>query len=79
MTEHTHHWLCEPPAGATSKARCKTCGEESEFANSFTVEQTSPWSSSNRNRAKNSARASTVERHAKTRKEKLMREMQRKS
>ncbi|HEU4759664.1 MAG TPA: hypothetical protein VFT91_06740 [Dehalococcoidia bacterium] len=29
-----HHWLIETPRGATSKGRCKRCGEEREFRNS---------------------------------------------
>ena len=29
-----HHWLIESPSGATSKGRCKRCGEEREFRNS---------------------------------------------
>jgi hypothetical protein len=29
-----HHWLIEPPAGPTSKGRCKRCGEERYFINS---------------------------------------------
>ena len=30
-----HHWVIEPPNGAVSKGRCKSCGEEQEFRNSF--------------------------------------------
>ena len=30
-----HHWVIEPPNGAVSKGRCKACGEEKEFRNSF--------------------------------------------
>ena len=29
-----HHWIIETPRGATSKGRCKRCGEEREFRNS---------------------------------------------
>ena len=31
-----HHWLIETPRGATSRGRCKRCGEEREFRNSAT-------------------------------------------
>ncbi len=31
-----HHWLIETPQGATSRGRCKRCGEEREFRNSAT-------------------------------------------
>jgi len=31
-----HHWLIESPHGATSRGRCKRCGEEREFRNSAT-------------------------------------------
>jgi hypothetical protein len=30
-----HHWVIDPPNGAVSKGRCKACGEEKEFRNSF--------------------------------------------
>ena len=30
-----HHWVIDPPNGAVSKGRCKVCGEEKEFRNSF--------------------------------------------
>ena len=30
-----HHWVIDPPNGAISKGRCKVCGEEKEFRNSF--------------------------------------------
>jgi hypothetical protein len=30
-----HHWVIDPPNGAVSKGRCKACGEEREFRNSF--------------------------------------------
>ncbi len=30
-----HHWVIEPPNGAVSPARCKRCGAQSEFRNSF--------------------------------------------
>jgi hypothetical protein len=30
-----HHWIIEPPAGATSMGRCKRCGAEKEFPNSL--------------------------------------------
>lgn len=30
-----HHWIIDPPNGAVSKGRCKACGEEQEFRNSF--------------------------------------------
>ncbi len=29
-----HHWLIESPSGATSRGRCKRCGEERDFRNS---------------------------------------------
>jgi hypothetical protein len=32
--EHVHHWLCEPPSGVYSEAKCKYCGEETKFRNS---------------------------------------------
>lgn len=28
-----HHWIIEPPMGATSTGICKHCGEEREFRN----------------------------------------------
>ena len=28
-----HHWMIESPRGPTSKAKCKKCGVEREFAN----------------------------------------------
>ena len=30
-----HYWLIEMPEGDTSKGRCKLCGSEREFSNSF--------------------------------------------
>jgi hypothetical protein len=30
-----HHWVIDPPNGAVSEGRCKACGEEKEFRNSF--------------------------------------------
>jgi hypothetical protein len=30
-----HHWVIDPPNGAVSMGRCKACGEEQEFRNSF--------------------------------------------
>ena len=30
-----HHWVIDPPNGAVSMGRCKSCGEEQEFRNSF--------------------------------------------
>jgi hypothetical protein len=30
-----HHWVIDPPNGAVSNGRCKACGEEKEFRNSF--------------------------------------------
>jgi hypothetical protein len=30
-----HHWVIDPPNGAVSQGRCKACGEEKEFRNSF--------------------------------------------
>ena len=30
-----HHWVIDPPNGAVSQGRCKVCGEEKEFRNSF--------------------------------------------
>jgi hypothetical protein len=30
-----HHWVIEPPNGAVSMGKCKSCGEEQEFRNSF--------------------------------------------
>ena len=30
----THHWLIDPPAGPSSRGRCKRCGEERYFINS---------------------------------------------
>ena len=33
--ECVHHWVIDPPNGAVSQGRCKTCGEEKEFRNSF--------------------------------------------
>ena len=30
-----HHWVIEPPNGAVSEGRCKSCGEKKEFRNSF--------------------------------------------
>ncbi len=29
-----HHWLIESPQGATSRGRCKRCGQAKEFRNS---------------------------------------------
>ena len=31
----THHWVIEPPNGAVSKGKCKLCGIDQEFRNSF--------------------------------------------
>ncbi len=31
----THHWVIEPPNGAVSKGKCKLCGNDQEFRNSF--------------------------------------------
>lgn len=31
----THHWVIEPPNGAVSVGKCKTCGISQEFRNSF--------------------------------------------
>lgn len=31
----THHWVIEPPNGAVSKGKCKNCGIDQEFRNSF--------------------------------------------
>ncbi|MEX0762880.1 MAG: hypothetical protein WD208_08800 [Dehalococcoidia bacterium] len=31
----THHWVIEPPNGAVSHGRCRVCGENKEFRNSF--------------------------------------------
>ncbi len=31
----THHWVIEPPNGAVSKGKCKLCGTDQEFRNSF--------------------------------------------
>ena len=31
----THHWVIEPPNGAVSKGKCKNCGMDQEFRNSF--------------------------------------------
>lgn len=31
-----HHWVIEPPHGATSMGRCKLCEEVREFRNSAT-------------------------------------------
>ncbi|MDP6668181.1 MAG: hypothetical protein QF357_12435 [Dehalococcoidia bacterium] len=33
--ECVHHWVIDPPNGAVSQGRCKACGEEREFRNSF--------------------------------------------
>jgi len=30
-----HHWMIEPPNGAVSVGKCKTCGITQEFRNSF--------------------------------------------
>jgi hypothetical protein len=30
-----HHWVIDPPNGAVSEGRCKSCGEKKEFRNSF--------------------------------------------
>ena len=30
-----HHWMIEPPNGAVSIGKCKTCGISQEFRNSF--------------------------------------------
>mgnify|MGYP003962425011 FL=1 len=30
-----HHWVIDPPNGAVSQGRCKACGEQKEFRNSF--------------------------------------------
>jgi hypothetical protein len=30
-----HHWLIGEPAGATSAAHCKLCGERRDFSNVF--------------------------------------------
>ena len=32
---HVHHWRIEPPNGPTSMGRCRTCGEEREFQNTY--------------------------------------------
>jgi len=31
-----HYWLIESPSGPISKGRCKFCGAEKEFSNSWT-------------------------------------------
>ena len=31
----THHWVIEPPNGAVSRGKCKLCGVDQEFRNSF--------------------------------------------
>jgi hypothetical protein len=31
----THHWVIEPPNGAVSQGKCKFCGIDQEFRNSF--------------------------------------------
>ena len=31
----THHWVIEPPNGAVSRGKCKLCGIDQEFRNSF--------------------------------------------
>lgn len=31
-----HYWLIESPSGPVSKGRCKLCGAEKEFSNSWT-------------------------------------------
>ncbi|HEU4759630.1 MAG TPA: hypothetical protein VFT91_06570 [Dehalococcoidia bacterium] len=30
-----HHWMIESPDGPTSRGRCKVCGAERDFMNSF--------------------------------------------
>ena len=30
-----HHWVIEPPNGAVSMGKCKLCGTNQEFRNSF--------------------------------------------
>lgn len=32
-TQCRHHWVIEPPQGATSSGFCKRCGAEREFLN----------------------------------------------
>lgn len=34
-----HFWLCAPPYGPVSTARCKRCGVVKTFANSLTAAQ----------------------------------------
>lgn len=29
----THYWVIETPAGASSRGRCRLCGQEREFQN----------------------------------------------
>ena len=31
----SHFWVCEPPNGEFSDAKCKKCGDETQFRNSF--------------------------------------------
>ncbi len=31
----THHWVIEPPNGAVSAGKCRMCGEQREFRNSY--------------------------------------------
>jgi len=35
MTDCSHWWIIETAVGPTSPAKCKLCGEEREFQNSF--------------------------------------------
>lgn len=40
MTEGcTHHWLIESPSGPVAHGRCKLCGEERDFDNSYLFEK----------------------------------------
>ncbi len=31
----THHWIIDPPNGAVSHGRCRLCGADKEFRNSY--------------------------------------------
>jgi hypothetical protein len=52
----THHWVIEPPNGAVSRGKCKHCGIDQEFRNSFEYSSWYGTKSPNANAKKNEAK-----------------------
>lgn len=52
----THHWVIEPPNGAVSRGKCKLCGVDQEFRNSFEYSSWYGTKSPNANAKKSAAK-----------------------